>query len=170
MLRRPFQMTSGELWAYTCNSACPYFGTTKSSGWRAQRTAKSCLSNITHADTQTFVEQFVGEMDSDAAACSRKHRVEDFFHDSWIGDKTFIFHLGRSQVCETACAFLLGYVYAQEDGLMVTPTSLWKQAKKNALAARSGGTSLAELRHEALKVPTIITGAHIFLTSKYTCD
>jgi len=159
-------MTSGELWAYTCNSACPYFGTTKSSGWRAQRTAKSCLSNITHADTQTFVEQCVGEKDSESAAGSRKHRVEDFFYDAWAGDKTFIFHLGRSQVCETACAFLLGYVYAQEDGLMTTPTSLWRQAKKTALAARSGGISLAELRHEDLKVPTIFAGAHIFLTSK----
>ena len=171
MLRRPFHTTVGDIWTFSCNSACPYFGSTRSSGWRSQRTAKSCLSNITHGETETFVEQIVGEMGSESSSGvrQRKYRLEDFFYDSWTGDKTFVYDVGRNQVCEMTCAFLLGYAHVQEDGKVSQSTCLWKEAKKAALTARSNGLCLAELRTEDLRIPSVIAGAHIFF-SKFTCD
>ena len=168
MLRRPFQTTLGDLWAFSCNSACPYFGPRRS-GWRYRRDAKSCLSNVTHGDTEAFVEQLVGQMGSESSSAvhTRKHRLEDFFYDSWTGEKTFVYDVGRSQVCEMTCAFLLGYANIGEDGQLTRPTSLWGLSKKNALSARERGIDLAELRREDLRVPTVVAGAHIFLSKLY---
>jgi len=165
MLRRPFQTTLGDLWAFSCNSSCPYFGSSRSSGWRSQRDAKSCLSNITHGETEAFVQRHVGRNGSEQSSAlhQRKYRLEDFFFDSCTGEKTLVYDIGRSQVCELTCAFLLGYVHLQEDGTVSTASSLWKRSKKNALEARQSGKSLAELRMEDLHVPTVVAGAHIFL-------